>query len=62
MMKEKKMTRSALLKALNKFALNSPGDGYDWGALYNDDRVFDELNNDELLALYNDYNNYMKGE
>ena len=56
------MTRSELLKALYKFALNSPGDGYDWGALYNDDRVFNELNNDELLALYNDYINYTKGE
>ena len=56
------MSRLELLSALNAFALNSPADGYDWGELYNDDRVFEEFNNDELLNLYNHYLAYINGE
>lgn len=54
--------RSVLLSALNIFALNSPADGYDWGELYNDDYIFDELSDAELYNLLIHYLNYMKGE
>jgi len=56
------MTRTELLSALNKFALNSDYEGYDWAELYNDNRIFEEYNNEELLNLYNHYLNYIKGE
>jgi hypothetical protein len=59
------MTRLELLAALNKFALNSDYYGYNWADLFNDaesNKTFEDYNNEELLALYNDYNNYIKGE